>query len=193
MGINYVLYFLQKSILEKDIPRVNWCILDNTSIKNRAMSFILMSMEWLQRPYPLISIPMPSYQVVPHIIEGSNPVDVIMNNDDKHMNPRIVKKVDPISSKDKCVHGMHKNVSNDADLLKRKILEEECVTVTKLQESTSHGSPFIHSTSNFHSKILVEHSPSYSSVEVVYCTISSPSNSLSLPQNLDSKVNVLHL
>ena len=53
--------FPTEKILEKDIPRVNWCILDNTSIKNRATSFILMSMEWLQRPYPLISIPMLSY------------------------------------------------------------------------------------------------------------------------------------
>ena len=53
--------FPTKIISAKDIPRVNWYILEDTSTENRTMSVILMSMEWLQRPYPLISIPMLSY------------------------------------------------------------------------------------------------------------------------------------
>ena len=38
-------------------------------------------------------------------------------------------------------------------ILKRQILEEECVTIKKLQESTSHASPFTNLTSNSHPKI----------------------------------------
>ena len=179
--------FPVEKISAKDMPRVNWYIVDDKSIENRTMSVILMSMEWLQRPYPLILTSMLSYQVAPRIIEDSNPVDVIMINDDKHMNPRIVKKVDPISSNYTCVHERHNFFTNGADLLKRKRLEKECFIVTKLQESTSHGSPCIHSTSNSHPKISPEWSPSCSSIEVVYCTISSPSHSLPLSHNLDKE------
>lgn len=146
-----------------------------------------MSMEWLQRSYPLTSIPMLSYQIAPHIIEGSNPVDVIMINNHKCMTPRIVKEVDLVSSNNMCLHGMHGNDSDGVDPLKTKRLEEECVTVITLQESTSHGSPFIDSISKPCPKFSPKKYPSYNSFEVVCCNISSPSHSLSLPHNIDTK------
>ena len=40
-------------ISEKIIPKVNWYINEDTSIENRTMDVILMSIEWLQRSYPL--------------------------------------------------------------------------------------------------------------------------------------------
>ena len=88
MGISCIHYIKKKNISDLQIDPIDWYSQEETLIESQTMDVILLSIEWLQKPFTLLPMHSVYHKFEYHIKNSTNALDIV--TDVVTLDPTIV-------------------------------------------------------------------------------------------------------